>query len=87
MVNTALQVVNSHSFVVKRENEQEELQFDYGFICLGMRAYAPIWDDINKSFEGSDTEVLNIGDSVRARRIIDGTDAGRHLVLNALERL
>ena len=29
----------------------------------------------------------NIGDSVRARRIIDGTDAGRHMVLNTLERL
>lgn len=33
------------------------------------------------------TKVLNIGDSVRARRIIDGTDAGRHMVLNTLERL
>ena len=25
--------------------------------------------------------------SVRVRRIIDGTDAGRHMVLNTLERL
>ena len=40
------------------------------------------------SFVGTrPVEVLNIGDSVRARRIIDGTDAGRHMVLNTLERL
>lgn len=49
--------------------------------------YAPIWNDIQEAFTGEDVEVLNIGDSVRARRIIDGTDAGRHMVLNTLERL
>ena len=43
--------------------------------------------DIREAFTGEDVEVLNIGDSVRARRIIDGTDAGRHMVLNTLERL
>ena len=64
-----------------------ELPFDYGFVCLGMRANAPIWNDIQEAFTGEDVEVLNIGDSVRARRIIDGTDAGRHMVLNTLERL
>lgn len=46
-----------------------------------------IWNDIQEAFVGEDVEVLNIGDSVRARRIIDGTDAGRHMVLNTLERL
>ena len=63
------------------------LPFDYGFVCLGMKAYAPLWNDIVEGFDGEDTEVLNIGDSVRARRIIDGTDAGRHMVLAALDRL
>ena len=67
--------------------KEEELLFDYGFVCLGMRANAPIWNDIQEAFTGEDVEVLNIGDSVRARRIIDGTDAGRHMVLNTLERL
>ena len=33
------------------------------------------------------TEIINIGDSVRARRIIDGTWAGRHQVLATLERM
>ena len=52
-----------------------------------MKAHAPLWNDIVEGFEGEDTEILNIGDSVRARRIIDGTDAGRHMVLATLDRL
>ncbi len=87
MTNTALQKVNAHSFEVKYGDTEEELPFDYGFVCLGMRAYAPLWEDIVNGFEDEDVEILNIGDAVRARRIIDGTDAGRHMVLNALERL
>ncbi len=87
MTNTALQKVNAHSFEVKYGDTEEELRFDYGFVCLGMRAHAPLWEDIVNSFEDEDVEILNIGDAVRARRIIDGTDAGRHMVLNALERL
>ena len=87
MTNTALCTVKPQSFVVRSGVGEEELPFDYGFVCLGMKAYAPIWGEIQKDFEGTDTEVLNIGDSVRARRIIEGVDAGRHLVLNTLERL
>lgn len=87
MVNTALLKVNPHSFIVKHNDMEEELPFDYGFVCLGMKANAPIWTDIVEAFEDEDVEILNIGDSVRARRIIDGTDAGRHMVLNTLERL
>lgn len=87
MVNTALMKVNPHSFLVKHDGLEEELSFDYGFVCLGMKAYAPLWEAIEAGFEGEDVEILNIGDSVRARRIIDGTDAGRHMVLNTLERL
>lgn len=87
MVNTALMKVNPHSFLVKYDGHEEELPFDYGFVCLGMKAHAPLWEAIEAGFEGEDVEILNIGDSVRARRIIDGTDAGRHMVLNTLERL
>ncbi|MGO5051202.1 NAD(P)/FAD-dependent oxidoreductase [Lachnospiraceae bacterium LCP25S3_G4] len=87
MTNTALQEVKAHSFIVKQGGKDVELSFDYGFVCLGMKANAPIWDDIQKAFEETDTEILNIGDSVRARRIIDGTFAGRHQVLGILDRL
>lgn len=87
LTNTALQKVNAHSFLVKINGEEKELPFDYGFVCLGMKAYAPLWESITEAFEDEDTELLNIGDAVRARRIIDGTDAGRHMVLSVLERL
>lgn len=87
MVNTSLTKVNADSFEVKYGEKEETLPFDYGFVCLGMKAYAPIWDEIQQAFDGEDVEVLNIGDSVRARRIIDGVDAGRHLVLSTLDRL
>lgn len=88
MTKTALCTVHPQSFTVKTENNSyEELPFDYGFVCLGMKANAPIWDALQEAFAGTDTELLNIGDSVRARRIIEGVDAGRHLVLNTLERL
>ncbi|MFB0919365.1 MAG: FAD-dependent oxidoreductase [Oscillospiraceae bacterium] len=87
MTKSALCTVKPHSFIVRHDDITEELHFDYGFVCLGMRANAPIWDSIQKAFEGADTEVINIGDSVCARRIIEGVDAGRHLVLNTLERL
>lgn len=50
MTNTALQKVNAHSFLVKYDGKEEELPFDYGFVCLGMRANAPIWNDIQEAF-------------------------------------
>ena len=34
LVNTALLKVNPHSFTVKRDGQEEELPFDYGFVCL-----------------------------------------------------
>ena len=61
------------------------MPFDYGFVCLGMRANAPILDAVRKEFEDEDVEIMNIGDSVRARRIIEGTEEGRN-ILNTLEK-
>lgn len=86
-VNTSLRKVNSASAVVLRDGVEEELPFDLCFVCLGMKSHAPLWDAIVEGFDGEDAEVINIGDSVRARRIIEGTDEGRHMVLAALDRL
>lgn len=86
-VNTSLRKVNSASAVVLRDDAEEELPFDLCFVCLGMKPHAPLWDAIVEGFDGEDAEVINIGDSVRARRIIEGTDEGRHMVLAALDRL
>lgn len=83
MPNTALCEVKADSFVVKAGEEEKELPFDYGFVCLGMRANAPILDEVREAFADTDVEILNIGDSVRARRIIDGVQEG-HNILSTL---
>lgn len=84
--NTALLEVRPDCFLVKNpEGNEEEMPFDYGFVCLGMKANAPILEQIRGEFEDKDVEIMNIGDSVRARRIIEGTEEG-HNILNILEK-
>ena len=86
MPNTALKEVRPDSFLVETKEGMEELPFDYGFVCLGMKANAPVLDEIREAFaDDSSVEIVNIGDSVRARRIIEGTDEGRN-ILNTLEK-
>ena len=85
MTNTALQKVNAHSFLVKYDGKEEELPFDYGFVCLGMRANNPVLDQLEEAFADTNVEIINIGDSKRARRIIEGTEEGRN-ILNVLAK-
>ena len=86
MTNTALKEVRANSFLVETKDGMEELDFDYGFVCLGMKANAPVLNDVKEAFEeDGNVEIVNIGDSVRARRIIEGTDEGRN-ILNTLEK-
>lgn len=49
-----------------------------------MKANTPVLAELQNAF-GDEIEVINIGDSVRARRIIEGTDEGRN-ILNTLEK-
>jgi NADPH-dependent 2,4-dienoyl-CoA reductase/sulfur reductase-like enzyme len=86
MTNTALQEVQNDKFIVKTpDGNLEDILFDYGFICLGMRANTPVLAEIEKAFSDTEVEVVNIGDSKRARRIIEGTTEGRN-ILDVLER-
>ena len=86
MPNTALKGVRPDNFLIEADGEQKELPFDYGFVCLGMKAEHPVLQKIREAFEEDDQiEIVNIGDSVRARRIIDGTEEGRNII-NTLER-
>ena len=87
MTNTALREVKSDSFKVNRNNEDMDVEFDYGFVCLGMKAEAPILADLQEKFADTDVQIVNIGDSVRARRIIDGIEEGRNTTIITLERL
>ena len=84
--NTTLLEVKEDAFLVRMaDGTERELPFDYGFVCLGMKAHCPIYDDILEAFGTSDVEIMNIGDSQRARRIIEGTEEGRN-ILKVLEK-
>lgn len=86
MTQTALLEVKKDCFMVKTsEGETQELPFDYGFICLGMRSNTPLLHDLLDAFSDTNVEILNIGDSKRARRIIEGTEEGRN-ILNVLAK-
>lgn len=86
MTNTALQEVQKDKFIVKNpDGEIEEIPFDYGFICLGMRASDPVLQDLEDAYADTNVEIYNIGDSRRARRIIEGTEEGRN-ILEVLKR-
>ena len=86
MTNTALKEVREDNFLVEADGELKELPFDYGFVCLGMRAEQTVLKDIKEAFEDDDSvEIVNIGDSVRARRIIEGTEEGRNII-NVLKK-
>jgi hypothetical protein len=51
-----------------------------------MRAYSPLMSELQEKFVRINVEVVNIGDSVRARRIIEGVDEGRHIT-DTLKRI
>ena len=84
-VNTALQEVKENAFTVKLpDGTIRDIPFDLGFNCLGMRANNPLLKELEEAFGDTDTAIYNIGDSVRARRIMEGTMDGR-AILNVLE--
>ena len=86
MTKTALKEVRPDSFYVETPEGLEVLDFDYGFVCLGMKSTSPVLPDIQAAFEdNNNVEIITIGDSVRARRIIEGTDEGRN-ILNTLAK-
>ena len=86
MTKTALKEVRPDSFYVETPDGPEVLDFDYGFVCLGMKSASLVLTDIQEAFASDNSvEIVNVGDSVRARRIIEGTDEGRN-ILNTLEK-
>ena len=80
--STALQEVKPDCFVVKNpDGEIEEVPFDYGCICMGLKSNNPVLDMLNEEFgEDGAIEIMNIGDSKRQRRIIDGNEEGRNII-------
>ncbi|MDD5953162.1 MAG: FAD-dependent oxidoreductase [Oscillospiraceae bacterium] len=84
--NTTLQKITGNTFVVEQNGKREEIPFDYAYLCMGMQSDAPLLQELCKKFRQSGVEVLNIGDSRGARRMIDGVREGRN-ILTTLEHL
>ena len=86
MPDTALTKVGSHAFIVKKsDGNLETLEFEYGFVCLGMRSASPVLRELQEKFPPEEVEIVNIGDSIRARRIIDDVSEGRNII-NVLKK-
>lgn len=84
--DTALTKVEKNAFVVRNpDGSSEQLDFHYGFVCLGMKSASPVLTEMNERFSAEKVEIVNIGDSIRARRIIDGVSEGRN-ILNVLKK-
>jgi NADPH-dependent 2,4-dienoyl-CoA reductase/sulfur reductase-like enzyme len=81
LANTALQTVNDSSFTVRNpEGAVVDINFDYGFVCLGMRSENAEFPKVEAYASEKDVRLLNIGDSARVRRIISGVEEGRNVV-------
>ena len=50
MPNTALKEVRDDSFLVETPEGKETLNFDYGFVCLGMKANTPVLAELQNAF-------------------------------------
>ncbi len=84
---TALTKVGKDSFTVKTpDGELKEYAFDYAFVCLGMKSRSPVLEELEEAFAAEEkVEIMNVGDSVRARRIIAGVAEG-HNILKTLRK-
>ncbi len=87
LTKTALTTVGKDYFTVKTsEGELKEYPFDYGFVCLGMKSRSPVLEELEEYFATEEKiEIMNVGDSVRARRIIEGVAEG-HNILKTLRK-
>ncbi len=83
-MQTRLTAVAPDHFTVSTASGTFDIPFDYGFVCLGMRANRAGLDDIAQWAAANNVKIMNIGDSLSARRIIDGVREGRN-VLEILE--
>lgn len=83
-MRTQLVAVTPTYFTVKNTDGAFDIPFDYGFVCLGMRANTAGLNEIEQWARANNVKIMNIGDSLMARRIIDGVREGRN-VLDTLE--
>lgn len=87
--NTKLIEVKDNEFIIECDGVVEVLPFDLGFICLGMRASAPMIGELEQYACENKIVLKNLGDSKMARRIMEGTREARDIasVLELIDSL
>ncbi|MHC5249466.1 oxidoreductase [Enterococcus sp. LJL90] len=81
-----LEVCGDHFVVELPSGELENLYFDLGFVCLGMRADAPLMPELKDYAQANNAKLVNIGDSKVARRIMEGTREARDILTAVYEK-
>jgi len=83
---TKLVDVYDDHFILEKKGKETRLDFDYGFVCLGMRSERPLMTELDIYEKENDVEIVNIGDSKQPRKIIDGVREG-HDILAVIEKV
>jgi hypothetical protein len=82
-VSTKLQSIDNHKATVEKDGKSFDINFDKAFVCLGMRSFSPMMNELTDYANENDAMLLNLGDSKRARRIYEGSQEARR-VINAV---
>jgi len=87
-LGTTLQEVKSDRFIVSKNDQQEALEFDYGFICLGLTPITQFIDELRTHADKNNYLFQQIGDSKQARKLIDGMREARDIIalIQSIER-
>ena len=75
--NASLLEVKDHSFIVRHDYKDLELDFDYGFVCLGMQSATPSLQELYNHFiyEGVEVPVSYTHLAVYKRQVFTTTSA------------
>lgn len=89
-LETTLKEVKDNSFIVaNKQGELEELEFDYGFVCLGLISDNTFTEAFRLQAEQHHYLFQQIGDSKQARKLIDGMREARDIIatIQRIERI
>ena len=88
MLETTLQEVKEDRFIVSRNGQIEELDFDYGFVCLGLTPVSEFTEQFRQHADKNHYQFQQIGDCKQARKLIDGMREGRDVIaaIQSIER-
>jgi 2,4-dienoyl-CoA reductase-like NADH-dependent reductase (Old Yellow Enzyme family)/thioredoxin reductase len=81
MTDTRLTEVRDRSFIVETQGTRKSIPFEIGVVCLGMKPVDEGIEDLKNYCAEKEVVFLNIGDSKRPRKLIDGTEEARDVLL------